>query len=203
MFFYWVAVGVVGYLCGSFPTGYLAARLWRGVDIRKVGSGRTGGTNVLRVAGIGPAVITVLGDVAKAYLAVWLARWLVGTPLASAIAGVAAVFGHNHSLFLGGTGGAGSMCTVGVLIAFSPAVAALAGTLSLVPTILFRIASVGSITLALLSPLLLLGGALLKLWPLEYSVGALLISAQTLYELRPNIRRLLAGTERKISKGAA
>lgn len=179
------------------------AKLWRGIDIRKVGSGRTGGTNVLRTAGPVPAALTVLGDTLKAYLAVWAAKQIVGVPLVSALAGIAAVLGHNHSIFLGGKGGAGSMCTVGVLVAFSLPIAAIAGGLSLLPLLITRFASLGSLTLAVLAPLLLLGDALLGKLPLEYGFGALVIGAMTIYQLRPNIRRLLAGTERRIGEKTA
>jgi len=193
---------IAGYLCGSFPTGYLVARLWRGVDVRKIGSGRTGGTNVLRSAGVGPAAVTVVGDIAKGYLAVMLAQVILGTPLASALGGVAAIFGHNHSIFLQGLGGAGSMTNVGVLMALSPLVAALAGLGSIPVLAIWRFASLGSITLAVLTLLSLLVGVLWGQLPAEYLLYGLLSSAMIVYELRPNIQRLLAGKERKIGEAA-
>ncbi len=199
----WVFVVVLGYLCGAFPTGYVIAKLTHGVDVRTVGSGRTGGTNVLRSAGWLPAVITVVGDAAKAYLAVLLSRWLVGASLAEVVAGVAAVYGHNHSVFLGGRGGAGSMCNIGVLLAFSPPLAGLAALFGVIPLALSRMASVGSIALALGTLILLAVGAQQGRLPAEYVIYGLFSGGMTLWQLRPNIKRLLAGEERRIGEKAA
>ena len=102
----YAAVIVLGYLLGSFPTGYLVAWLWKGVDPRQHGSGRTGGTNILRAAGKEAALLTVIGDLLKGALAVLVARTLVGTDSAVVMAGLAAVLGHNRSIFLRFRGGA-------------------------------------------------------------------------------------------------
>jgi hypothetical protein len=98
---HWLIALAVGYLLGSIPVGFLVVRLSRGLDVRRVGSGRTGGTNVLRAAGWGAAVATGLGDALKGAAAVWLTRALEGPPLLQALAGFAAVVGHNYSVFLG------------------------------------------------------------------------------------------------------
>jgi len=201
----WLSLGLIAilaYVCGAFPTGYIAAKLISGVDVRKVGSGRTGGTNVLRAAGVAPAVITVLVDTGKAYLAVLLARWLVGGSLAEAVAGLAAVYGHNHSLFLSGKGGAGSMTNIGALLAFSPPVAVAAALIGLVPLAISRIASIGSISLALGTLALLAVGAWRGWLPAEYVIYGLVSGGMTLWELRPNIRRLRDGNERRIGEKA-
>ena len=189
---------IAGYLIGAFPTGYVTCRLWRGIDIRQVGSGRTGGTNVLRSVGWGPAAVTVLGDAGKGYLAVALAKMLSVSPAAAVVAGVAAVIGHNHSIFLGGMGGAGSMTNEGVLFALSPVVALVSGITSVSALIISRIASLGSIALAILTPLLLWAGSRWGGLPVEYIAYGVISSALTLYELRPNIKRLIEGCERKI-----
>jgi glycerol-3-phosphate acyltransferase PlsY len=92
---------VCAYLLGAIPVGYIAAKLLKNVDVRKVGSGRTGATNVLRAAGVVPAALTVVGDFLKGCLAVALARVLVpGLPLMAALGGLGAVAGHNWSIFL-------------------------------------------------------------------------------------------------------
>ena len=191
---------LAGYLLGAFPTGYLACRLWCGIDIRQIGSGRTGGTNVLRSAGWGPAVLTVLGDAGKGYLAVALAKMLIASRAAAVVAGLAAVIGHNHSIFLGGMGGAGSMTNTGVLLALSPLVAVTSGLTSVAVLVISRIASLGSITLALLTPLLLWAGSRWGGLPAEYIAYGIFSSALTLYQLRPNIKRLIEGCERKIGE---
>ena len=108
---------LAAYLLGSFPTGVLAARLFKGVDPRQHGSGRTGGTNILRTAGKGAALTTVVGDLLKGLLAVMIARQWLGTQSAAVLAGLAAVVGHNRSIFLRFRGGAGSMTNTGVVLA--------------------------------------------------------------------------------------
>ena len=192
----------LGYFCGAFPTGYVIVKLWRGIDIRKFGSGRTGGTNVLRAAGVGPAIITVVGDTVKGYLAVILAQALLGTPLAGALAGVAAILGHNYSVFLNWKGGAGSMTNIGALFALSPLAALAVAVGGLIPLIVSRFASLGSIVAATLTTLSLLVGALLGQVPAQYVIYGVCSSSITLYELRNNIQRLRTGTERKIGQPA-
>src|SRR5512136_377646 len=110
------ASAVIGYLLGSIPTGYLVIRLIRGEDIRRHGSGRTGGTNAMRAGGVGAGALTTIGDALKGYTAVSVARWLVGPGMlatslgafAVALSGLMAVIGHNWSIYLGFKGGAGT-----------------------------------------------------------------------------------------------
>jgi glycerol-3-phosphate acyltransferase PlsY len=188
----------MGYLVGSFPSGYLSARLLKGVDPREHGSGRTGGTNVLRSAGRGAAALAVIGDVAKGALPVILAQAWLGTDAAAVIAGLAAVFGHNHSLFLRFRGGAGSATNFGVLLALfplvTPAVLAAAGITAYVS----RMASVASIAAAVVMVLALLASYLLSHAPAAYLIYGVLACAMIIFELRPNIQRLRAGSERRV-----
>ncbi len=198
----WVLSLVLGYLLGSIPVGLLVVRWRRGIDVRRVGSGRTGGTNVLRAAGWGAAVLTGLGDGLKAAMAVWIARWLGGTPLLQALAGVAAVAGHNYSAFLHFQGGAGTMASIGGATALWPLnlpilMAVLVGVA--LPT---RRASMGSIAVALVLPAIFAVRAAVGAGPWAYLAHGLLTSALTLWSLRPNIRRLLRGEERRIELGA-
>lgn len=194
----WIAILLGGYLLGSIPVGYLLVRWTRGVDVREVGSGRTGGTNVLRAAGWKIAVLTGAGDGLKALAAVLLARQLGGSPLQMALAGVAAVVGHNYSVFLGFRGGAGTMASIGGATGLWPWSLPIS-LVALLPTaLLTRRASLGSITVALVLPLLFAVRAALGLGPWAYVVHGVLTSALTLWSLRPNIRRLLRGEERRI-----
>jgi len=194
----WVVVVVAGYLLGSIPVGFLFVWRLRGVDLRQVGSGRTGGTNVLRAAGWKLALLTGLGDGLKALLAVLVARWLGGSPLLLALAGVMAVVGHNYSVFLHFRGGAGTMASIGGAVALWPWSVAI-----LVPTLLgvglgTRRASLGSIVIALLLPVLFGLLVVLKVRPPVYVGHGVLTSFITLWALRPNIRRLLRREERTL-----
>lgn len=195
-----VAVLPLAYLLGAFPTGYLVVYAFRRIDVRRIGSGRTGGTNVLRSAGPVPAILTVLGDGLKGGLAVLLARALAGTPLALALAGVAAILGHNHSVFLGWRGGAGTIISIGIALFINPIVGAVAIVAGSVCLAVSRYASLASILVALVLPLSFAAGA--RWWglPHEYWQYSALGGLISLVELRPNICRLLAGTERKVGQ---
>jgi len=194
-----VIVIVSGYLLGSIPVGLLVVRAVTGKDIREVGSGRIGGTNVLRVAGPWVALLTSLSDVAKGLLAVYLAREIVGTPVVEALAGLAAVVGHNYSVFIGFKGGAGTATTIGGAIGLWPwngAVLIIVGAAVVTAT---RYASVGSVVIAVLLPIILTLRAWLAGEPWVYLIHGLGTAALTLWALRPNIRRLLDGNERRVT----
>ena len=194
-----VIVIVSGYLLGSIPVGLLVVRAVTGKDIREVGSGRIGGTNVLRVAGPWVALLTSLSDVAKGLLAVYLAREIVGTPVVEALAGLAAVVGHNYSVFIGFKGGAGTATTIGGAIGLWPwngAVLIIVGAAVVTAT---RYASLGSIVIALLLPIILTLRAWLAGAPWVYLIHGLGTAALTLWALRPNIRRLREGNERRVT----
>jgi glycerol-3-phosphate acyltransferase PlsY len=190
---------LLAYLLGAFPTGYLVVRAFTGQDVRRLGSGRTGGTNVLRSAGLVPAIVTVAGDLLKGLLAVVLAHALAPTPLAVAAASVAAILGHNYSVFLSFDGGAGTMTSIGVALFMSPVVGAAVIVLGLAILILRRYASLASITVAVAMPALFGAGSLWFGLPPLYCIGTAAITLVVIYELRPNICRLLKGTERRIA----
>lgn len=197
---YPILTTILGYLLGSFPVGYLVGKLY-GVDVRQHGSGRTGGTNVWRATGqLWPPLLTVLGDIAKGVLAVWLGRRLASSELAAALAGAAAVFGHNWSLFLGFKGGAGGMTAGACLVMLNWLAGAITVPLAILALYLSRYASVGTLTVGM-------GGLLVLLilllatpgFPSVHMLYGLLAAAGIIWALRPNIRRLLRGTERRIT----
>jgi len=198
-----IVVIVAAYLLGSVPVGLLLVRMRTGKDIRKIGSGRTGGTNVLRVAGPWIALLAVLGDIAKGLAAVLLARTVVGTPVVEALAGLLAVVGHNYSIFIGFKGGAGTMTTIGSAFGLWPwigLIVAIAG----VPTVaITRYASVGSIVIALLIPITFALRAWLGDAPWGHLIHGLGTAALTIWALRPNIKRLLEGQERRVTFGSS
>ena len=187
------------YLLGSVPFGLLLVRVTTGKDVRQVGSGRIGGTNVLRAAGPWVALLSVLGDFGKGLIAVSLARTFVGTPMVEGLAGLLAVLGHNYSIFIGFKGGAGTATTIGGAIGLWPwnGPIMIGGGIAMVAVT--RYASVGSITLALLLPIIYALRALLADAPWDYLIHGLGTGALTLWALRPNIRRLRDGRERKVS----
>ncbi|HCA60801.1 MAG TPA: glycerol-3-phosphate acyltransferase, partial [Synechococcales bacterium UBA8647] len=119
-----ILVVPLGYLLGSFPSGYLAGRWCAGVDIRQLGSGSTGATNVLRQVGKGPALVVFLVDVFKGSAAVILARALLGAGAYGWLvaAGLAALAGHIWPIWLGGKGGKAVATGFGMLLGLVPAV---------------------------------------------------------------------------------
>jgi glycerol-3-phosphate acyltransferase PlsY len=200
---------VVAYVLGSIPSGVLASRLVKGIEIRAVGSGRTGATNAYRAAGPWGLALTSLGDILKGIAAVWITRIAASyavalggdpsvIPWVEALSGIAVVAGHNWSLFLGFRGGAGTATTLGVLAALNLYAGAGLTLVGILAIILSHMASIGSLTIALLmSPALVLL-ALLGHSPWAYVSFGSVCGAFTVYALIPNIKRILSGQERRL-----
>jgi glycerol-3-phosphate acyltransferase PlsY len=202
---------LVAYLLGSIPVGVLATRLVKGVEVTEIGSGRTGATNVYRAAGVWGLALTTLGDVLKGVFAVQLAQFatmlaravgpgITGLSWVIPLAGIAAVAGHNWSIFLKFRGGAGTVTTVGILAAMNPWVAAAVVLVGLAAMILSRMASVGSITLALAMGPALAASAAIFATPWAWISFGIAAGAFTVYALLPNIRRILSGQERQLKQ---
>lgn len=184
------AIVVAAYLLGSIPSGAWLARL-AGVDIRQVGSGNIGATNVTRILGRRFGLITLVADLLKGLAPVAAALWLGLADSAAAATAVAAVAGHSFSIFLRFSGGKGVATGLGVCLALAP-VAALAALLVFAvvaaPTRLVSLASIaGSLALPVTS--------VLYGYPTPTSLAALTISALIIVRHHENIRRLLAGSE--------
>ncbi len=216
----YLAGALIGYSFGAFPTGYFVGRLWN-VDVRKHGSGRTGGTNVLRTAGWGAFALTAFGDLGKGIVAVLLVRWLFPTLHgAHALAVLGVLIGHNWSLWIAllaapdsrvryappplgwiqriaqqGRGGAGVAVTVGAVAALFPPVLALA-PIPLAVLLIWRYASLGSMTIAVLFPMEMLYFCANGYAPWSYFLLAVIVCIIIILVHIPNIRRLRAGTER-------
>ncbi|OPZ71890.1 MAG: Glycerol-3-phosphate acyltransferase [Firmicutes bacterium ADurb.Bin456] len=190
---YWVLI--VSYLIGSIPFSFLIARVWKGVDIRKCGSGNVGMTNVWRNAGPAAGLLALAGDLGKGVLVVLLARHY-GPPLLVAGASIAALAGHSWPVFLGFKGGKLVATGVGLITAISPPVGVLAMIIWLVVTGLTRYVSVGSITAVVSIPFLMLFYRLE--WP--YLALGVFYAAFTVYKHVPNLKRLIGGAEPKIGK---
>jgi glycerol-3-phosphate acyltransferase PlsY len=185
---------LMGYLAGSIPTGYLVVRLLKGQDIRTVGSGNTGATNVGRVAGKFWAVFVAVFDMAKGGLVVVGALAAgVTSPWLLALTAVAGVIGHNYPVWLRFSGGKGVATSFGVLFFLDPLATLLGGASWFV---LLK----GTRTVSL-SSLVSLSVVLLSLWvlgsPLAYIQAALFLLVLSAWRHRENIRRLMEGTERK------
>jgi glycerol-3-phosphate acyltransferase PlsY len=115
------ALVVIAYLLGSIPTAYLAGRWVHGIDIRRVGSGNVGGSNLRAVGTVWETVVVGILDVLKAALAVWLALRLGADEATVCACALTVVFAHDWSIWLGGQGGRGGACTLGVLAVLFPA----------------------------------------------------------------------------------
>ncbi len=205
-----IGIGIViaGYIIGSIPFGLLIVKSKTGKDIRTIESGRTGGTNAVRAAGFGAGLLTAILDVLKGAASVWLAQIVLpGGYLFHVLAPLAAILGHNYSLFLirrdksgklrfsGGAGGAPALggaaglwlpmlplvVVVGALVWFTLGIASVTTmTIGLIVIIVFAIRS----WLGLVEPINILYGVIAELL--------------LLWALRPNIKKLLAGKERVV-----
>jgi glycerol-3-phosphate acyltransferase PlsY len=216
---------LIGYLLGAVPVGLLVCRLY-GVDIRTVGSGRTGGTNAWRAAGIKAAIPTVLGDAIKGAVAVWIMRllfallWpepavidiseaprgmsvadmrLLALQLAEALAGGAAILGHNWSVFIGFKGGAGGITAAATTMAISPLVGGMVWVIGILIIWWSRIASLATFSVGASAFALFLVLALNELSPWPYVVYGLISVVAVMVALQPNREKLKAQQERIIS----
>jgi acyl phosphate:glycerol-3-phosphate acyltransferase len=191
-----VTPAVLGaYLVGAVPVGWLVGRAFGLGDIRRHGSGNIGATNVLRTLGRLPAVVTLLGDVLKGYLAVTLAARLApDDPLAIAVATVAAVVGNCWSIFLGFRGGKGVATGLGALLRLVPWATLAALPVFVVVVATFRYVSLGSLLAAVCVPL----GAALLGYPRAAVVAALAVALIVVGRHHANIARLRAGTESRL-----
>ncbi|MBS0220095.1 MAG: glycerol-3-phosphate acyltransferase [Proteobacteria bacterium] len=217
---FWTASGVgvaIAYLLGSTPTGYLAGRLLKGIDIREHGSRSTGATNVLRTLGKGPALAVLLVDVLKGVAAIAFARWFAPwvatmlsappptasdlqgwTPWAVCLAGLAVLLGHSRSIWLNFTGGKSAATGLGVLLAMSWPVGVGAAAVFGAVLAVSRIVSLSSMLAALTAIVLVCG--LEQAWP--YRLLVIAGGAYVIVRHRANIQRLLAGTEPRLGQAA-
>lgn len=217
----WITVPIaalLGYLLGSIPVGLWVTRLY-GVDIRTVGSGRTGGTNAWRAAGLKAAIPTVLGDALKGAVAVLLVRWLfyrvfpepgimtvdeavlrnTVVQLSVALAGGLAVIGHNWSVFNGFKGGAGGITSAATAMAISPLVGGIVWIIGAFLIWWTRMASVGtfSVGVSAFALFLILGANQLAPWP--YAVFGVIALFSVMVALRSNREKLRKQEERIIT----
>lgn len=185
---------LAAYLIGAVPVGFLVARAGGGTDIRRSGSGNIGATNVLRTLGWGLAVLTLVGDIVKGYLAVTAASAIGPEAWSAAGGAVAAVVGNCWPLFLAFRGGKGVATGLGAFLALVPWAVAPAAVLWLVVTSLSRYVSLASIVGCVSLPV----AAALLGYPRHSVVAAALVALIIMWRHRENIVRLTSGTEHRL-----
>ncbi|MBQ6469613.1 MAG: glycerol-3-phosphate 1-O-acyltransferase PlsY [Lachnospiraceae bacterium] len=199
---------VIGYLFGLFQTAYFYGR-YKGIDIRKVGSGNAGTTNALRAFGTGAGVLVFAGDCLKCLLAVLVVRAVIGkmNPDLQYLAGIYAAFGcilgHNFPFFMNFKGGKGIACTAGLVLTYPLPMIIIELALFFGPAFLTHYVSLGSllINIGLIVGTVILGSR--GVLPIRTSslpelyILIILIAALAFYQHRENIKRLIAGNERK------
>ena len=201
-----MAVVVIGYILGSIPFGLLIVKMKTGKDIRQVESGRTGGTNAVRAAGFGAGLLTALLDITKGTAAVWLAQTVLPeNHLVHILAPIAAILGHNYSLFLisrdeNGSlrfhGGAGGAPALGGAVGLWPLVFPIVFTGGALVWFTLGIASLTTMSIGLLVIVafgIQIARGMMEPINIWYGIVAELL---LLWALRPNIRKLFAGQER-------
>jgi len=215
----WIALSsglLIAYLLGSIPTGYLMGRMLRGIDIREYGSKSTGATNVLRTLGKGPAFCVLVVDVLKGAAAILFAAryysWLIAQPSFTSspdmapqylvpwytcVAGLAVLFGHGRSIWLGFRGGKSAATGLGVLLAISVPVGLGAAAVWILTLAAFRLVSFSSILAALTAIVLVFGLEHPTPYRLLVVVGGLYVVVRH----QANIQRLVAGTEPRLGQG--
>lgn len=206
---------ILAYLLGSLPTGYLAGRLLKGIDIREVGSGSTGATNVLRTLGKAPAIVVLVIDVLKGVSAIAavnfaftrLPGWLYYTKIVDVnlanwqpwmiiLAGLLALLGHSKPIWLNFKGGKSVATSIGVLLAMDWRIGLSTIAVFAVSIAISRIVSLSSITGAISVTALMIAFR----QPLPYCLFAIAGGIYVIWLHRANIQRLLAGTEPQIGQ---
>ena len=198
----WLFV-LLGYALGSIPFGYLLVRARSGGDVRAMGSGNIGATNVARTAGWSIGVATLLLDSAKGFLAVWLAGHFSGGNIRFMMyAGLAAILGHIFPVWLKFSGGKGVATALGVFLVISWAAVAAAVAIFAIVVLFWRYVSLASVSAAAALPLLVYvlyapGHAP----PVAVTAGTLLATVLVIVKHRKNLERLMAGTEPRFEMG--
>ena len=193
-----LSIIAIGYLLGSTPSGYLAGRWLKGIDLRDCGSGSTGATNVLRNVGKAPALVVFLVDVGKGALAVLLAKHFGLGNWIQVLAGLAALAGHIWPVWLGWKGGKAVATGLGMFLGLAWPVGLACFGLFMAVISVFRIVSLSSVVAAIGLPLLML----LAGQSVAYISVSLVAMLLVLWRHRSNIQRLIAGTEPKIGQKA-
>jgi acyl phosphate:glycerol-3-phosphate acyltransferase len=195
----YVSVVVIAYLLGSIPVGYVMGRLY-GVDVRDYGSGKTGGTNLARIVGWPKTIPVAIGDPAKAILAVLIARWVTGNEWCAVAAALAVVAGHLWPIYIGFRGGRGVGPMVGALLVFAPVVGVISMVAGFLIAVISRFVSLGSVCGAALAIILTAAAFIYGAESLPHLLFVVIGCGTIIFLHHDNIKRLLAGTERKLGE---
>jgi glycerol-3-phosphate acyltransferase PlsY len=216
MFLRFIIAILVGYLLGSIPSGLIVGRAF-GVNVRQMGSGKTGATNVLRSAGWKAGLLVALADILKGAIPVLLAQHVIGigrgiadvqTAWMAALAGLAAVMGHMYPIFAGFKGGRGVATAGGMGLALNLPATLVALVCLIIPIVATRYVSLGSLAAAILLPFIYLSGSAvvehghLTGVNLATFLALLIVGIVIIVSHRDNIQRLLNGTERRLGEKA-
>ena len=188
----------ISYFLGSIPTGFLFGKFLKNIDLRVIGSGSTGATNVLRNVGKWPAFFVFIIDVFKGFIAVKIAQYYSDQVLIEVLAGISAISGHIWPIWLKGKGGKAVATGLGMFLALSWEVGLASLGIFLIVLIKYKYVSLSSITAAVFLPILMfinLGNA-----NNSYFLISLIVSILVIWKHRTNIQRLLKGEESKINK---
>ena len=190
---------VVCYLLGAIPFGVIVGKVTRGIDIRDFGSGNIGFSNVLRTLGFGPGLAVFILDTGKGFVAVELCRWLGMNDYLIVTGGILSILGHSFSVFLRFQGGRAVATSLGVMAGLTPIIAGIAFVLWVSLVGLTRYISIASIVAAVSVPTMMFLWKAQKV-PLPYQLIAVIAATLIVVKHRPNIKRLLDGTETRIGQ---
>jgi glycerol-3-phosphate acyltransferase PlsY len=197
----YIAVIAGSYLLGSIPSGLVLGKL-KGVDVRQYGSGKTGTTNVLRTVGKKYAVIALVADVLKGVIAVLIGGYVIGSPAGEMAAGLAAIAGHNWSVFIKFQGGRGVATSVGGVLPMEPLAAAAGIGVFVLVIALTRYVSLGSMMGTLGAVALVATLVAVDRVPVEYVIYVSVAFALIVIQHKANLTRLLSGTENRLGQKA-
>ena len=193
-----ISIILISYLLGSIPTGFLIGKYLKNIDLRLIGSGSTGATNVLRNVGKWPALFVFIIDVGKGLISVKIAQYYADQGLIEVLAGISAISGHIWPIWLKGKGGKAVATGLGMFLALSWKVGLASLGIFLIVLAKSKFVSLSSISAALLLPIFMFLNIGNFLHP--YFIISLIVSLLVIWKHRTNINRLIKGEESKINQ---
>ena len=205
MIFYYILIAIIAYAIGSINFSVILSKKMAGFDVREKGSGNAGTTNMLRAVGKKAAAITLVCDILKGVVAILVAMFIgnvveeANKPLLVQIAGIAVILGHTFPIFFKFKGGKGVATSLGVLIMSNWQIGLICLVFALILIVLTQMVSVGSIAAAILYPVLTLFIPENYIVQGNYLIYSVILAVLVVFNHRENVKRLLNGTENKIS----